>query len=357
MAIATIKLAYLFDIHSGDYHATNELDSGDIPLISCGESNNGVIGYYDIPDEKTHKEVITVAYNGQPLTTKFHPYKFGAKDDVAVLIPRTPLSSKTQIYIAVVLSQLQWRYSYGRKCFRTKLNNVEIPLPCIERGGVISIDEDAIAVLFPKEYHHFIPTKSSSGIKELPKLNWHPFNIANVFHLDRGDFHSLADVDSGSFMTVSRVADNNGVVGYYDRPTGAKLYSKGHITVSTVGGDAFVQLSDFIATDNVIVCTPKILLRLTTLYFLVFMLNRQKWRYSYGRQCYQAKLERAIIYLPINETNSIDEDSIEMMVKQSSYWARIEEQFAEEVLPLKLDDKLQQSLPFLEITTKPLSSS
>nr|WP_276978067.1 hypothetical protein [Ferrimicrobium acidiphilum] len=35
---------------------------------------------------------VTVAYNGSwPLLTKYHPYKFGTKDDVGLLIPKNPL--------------------------------------------------------------------------------------------------------------------------------------------------------------------------------------------------------------------------------------------------------------------------
>jgi hypothetical protein len=69
----------LFKIQPGDFHATSELDPVDVPLISCGEENNGLIGYYDIPSDKTYARVLTVAFNGFPLTTKFHPYRFGCQ--------------------------------------------------------------------------------------------------------------------------------------------------------------------------------------------------------------------------------------------------------------------------------------
>ncbi len=119
----------LFDLSPGAFHATSELEAGSIPLVSCGEENNGVIGYYDIPSESTHRRALTVSFNGFPLTTNFHPYLFGAKDDVAVLVPKTPLSDGTLIYIAALLNSMKWRYSYGRKCYREKLRYVRLPLP------------------------------------------------------------------------------------------------------------------------------------------------------------------------------------------------------------------------------------
>jgi type I restriction enzyme M protein len=125
----TVTLTSLFVVKAGDYHATKELDAGSIPLISCGDTDNGLVGYYDIPTEKTYENSITVAFNGLPLTTKYHPYKFGAKDDVAVLIPREPMSKKVLVYISALLNLQKWRYSYGRKCFREKLELFEIVLP------------------------------------------------------------------------------------------------------------------------------------------------------------------------------------------------------------------------------------
>ena len=83
MATRSVALSELFDVRSGDFHAFTELDSGNIPLVSCGETNNGVIGRFDIPDDKIYGRCLTVAYNGSwPLLTKYHPYRFGAKDDV-----------------------------------------------------------------------------------------------------------------------------------------------------------------------------------------------------------------------------------------------------------------------------------
>jgi type I restriction enzyme M protein len=124
----------LFDLVPGEFHAKKELEVGSIPLISCGEESNGLIGYYDIPAANTHERALTVAFNGFPLTTKFHPYRFGAKDDVAVLVPRNEMGDGLLIYIAAQLNAMRWRYSYGRKCYREKLKKVEVRLPMLDDG-------------------------------------------------------------------------------------------------------------------------------------------------------------------------------------------------------------------------------
>jgi hypothetical protein len=129
----------------------SELDPGRVPLISCGETDNGLVGYFDIGAEFIYQRALTVAYNGQPLTTKFHPYKFAAKDDVAVLLPRHKMQDATLLYMAAMLNRMIWRYSYGRKCFREKLRQVNILVP-LKDGN---LDEQLIAQLSPPNLRQF----------------------------------------------------------------------------------------------------------------------------------------------------------------------------------------------------------
>ena len=130
-------------------------------------------------------------------------------------------------------------------------------------------------------------------------------------------------MDKGNVPTVSRIEYNNGVTGYYGIPEGARLYKKGLITVSTVTGDSFIQLDDFIATDNVLICSPKRDFEITTLFFIAMMINLQKWRFSYGRQPYKRIFSKTSIFLPINIDNDIDEAYIEKLVSSCYGWQTV----------------------------------
>lgn len=310
--ISRIPLRSLFTIHSGDFHATAELGDGDIPLISCGDTDNGLIGYFDIPPEHRYSNKITVAYNGQPLLAKFHPYEFGAKDDVAVLSPLSPMQPNTLFYIAALLNNMTWRYSYGRKCFRAKLQAVQIPIPVDDNE---KISEDIIKDILPHELTSFIPKTPTHQLVLGQAAKWHEFPITQLVTIKRGDFHSLTALGTGDKITVSRVTSDNGVVGQYEKPDRAKVYPRESITVSTVGGDAFVQMEDFIATDNILICSPKRPLQVTTLFFIVMMLNLQKWRYSYGRQCYKTKFSVVKIPLPVQGDNELNETYMKSVVE------------------------------------------
>lgn len=94
--IVRLRLDSIFsNIVNGDYHASSELEEGTIPLVSCKTEktpDHGVEGYFKIPKEKTYENCVTITCDGdQPSTAFFHPYRFAAKDNVLVCIPKDAL--------------------------------------------------------------------------------------------------------------------------------------------------------------------------------------------------------------------------------------------------------------------------
>ena len=339
----SVPLHELFTVKSGDFHAIKELDPGRIPLVSCGDINHGLVGYFDVPKEKRYRDAITVAYNGQPLTAKFRPYIFGAKDDIGILKPHDEVGPRAMVYVATVLNARRWRYSYGRKCFKNKLETVEIEVPVIKTDdGSLRLDEIYIDGLLNKISLDMHPKLTVASLPAtVPSMTWVEKRLDEIFELKRGDFHSLKPLATGDYATVSRTESDNGVVGYFERPDGSILYSPGLITVSTVSGDAFVQVESFIVTDNVIVCMPPEPMRTTSAFFIATMINQQKWRYSYGRQCYKEKLSALSIQVPWRD-GGIDEDGIAEVVESQPYWPFVEsrlttssEKMSEPKTPLK----------------------
>jgi type I restriction enzyme M protein len=169
-----------------------------------------------------------------------------------------------------------------------------------------------------------------SGSYPSKPATWKAFNVAKLFSIKRGDFHSIADLDPGPLLTISRVSTDNGLVGFFEKPNGAETYLPGTLTVSTVTGDTFVQPLPFIATDNVLLCTPLDeykSLRLSSLFFIQLMLNEVKWRYSYGRQPYVRKFLTTDIMLPVTADGQLDEDYMEAVINGSPHWPMIRATF------------------------------
>lgn len=201
----------------------------------------------------------------------------------------------------------------------------------IEQGLNDSIRK-SLAYLIKIDRASIQEVKGSSSVKELPPPHnkWGYFNVEDVFHLQRGHFHSIADLDSGDFVTISRSGNDNGFVGFYDKPEGAGEFPAKTITISTVTGDAFAQPVPFIATDNVVMLSPKPAYSefdAASLMFVAQMLNEVKWRFSYGRQCYKGKFSKTNIPLPTTEAGTLDYSYMKSEVEAVSYWPYVKAVF------------------------------
>ncbi|MDD4052047.1 MAG: hypothetical protein PHR28_09145 [candidate division Zixibacteria bacterium] len=154
LSIKLFALGELYDLVPGDFHNAGILETGPIPLVSCGDLDNGIIKYI-APNDYVYRNKFTIALNGRPLTAKYHPYAFSAKDDVAICLPYSPMQLTTDMFILATLNRERWRYSYYRKCYIDKLKRFRLPLPARHN----QVDEDAIRTLVvTSSYWEFIKT-------------------------------------------------------------------------------------------------------------------------------------------------------------------------------------------------------
>ena len=152
-------LGDIYDLKSGDYHNVTVLPDGPVPVVSCGDLNNGICGYFSVDQRYLHRNRLTIAFNGSTLTAKYHPYDFAAKDDVAVCIPKQPLLLTTELFVQVMLARERWRFSYYRKCYREKLERTTVLLPA--KGD--RIDEYVIQeVMQATQYWTFLSERLSA---------------------------------------------------------------------------------------------------------------------------------------------------------------------------------------------------
>lgn len=126
VVLQPIALRDIFHFKAGDYHALDDLLPGTTPVIACGDEENGIAGFFDV--EPRYDHALTIAMNGATLATKYHPYRFAAKDDVVICTPKASLPVSTLLFIQVMLNRERWRYSYYRKCYMNKLPRFEVKL-------------------------------------------------------------------------------------------------------------------------------------------------------------------------------------------------------------------------------------
>ena len=160
-----VPLDAIFELRPGDYHNAGVLPEGDIPLISCGDANNGIMAFVDVPNHCVFQSMLTISFNGMnTLTTKYHPYRFATKDDVALCFPRKPVRVSTLFFIQIMMARERWRYNYYRKCFMEKLKRQSVELPV--RNG--EIDEDTIyTIVSSTPYWAYLEKRFAAPVERL----------------------------------------------------------------------------------------------------------------------------------------------------------------------------------------------
>ena len=246
-----MKLFELFRIRYGNREFTNKesLDTGLIPIISSQAVDNGVYGFFDV--EKNFlvtPSFITVQRTGSIGFAFVQLKPVATSDDVLVLTPRQKYDVEYLFYVASIIRKSRWRYNYGRKITPKRIAELELQPP--EKTKVNISYKLLLRKNYPQKRHVEYIGNEPFDYKEL--------NITQFFNVQRGHFHAIDQLDEGRIPTISRVSFDNGLVGFYQKPKRAKIFKEFLLTISTVTGDTFLQTIPFIATDNVLILSPKL---------------------------------------------------------------------------------------------------
>jgi hypothetical protein len=138
------KISRLFDVvlSKGDIKL-DDMDVGNISLVSSGENNNGIIGKID--DYGDGKAEI---FNGNLLTIDmfcnayYQPHDFYAVSHgrVNILKPKFKLNKYIGLFIVTIIKKEKYKFSYGRAIYSNVAMNMTVKLPCKKAGDSLLID-------------------------------------------------------------------------------------------------------------------------------------------------------------------------------------------------------------------------
>lgn len=122
---------FFTEIKRGKCPPINSLKEGNIPVITTTESNNGIVGYYDIKQDIIDKDCITISANGSSCCAFYQPYEFTANADVLVCKLKKEYDIlHFKIFLCTAIRSSAWKFTYYRKCSNTKLlKDVKITIP------------------------------------------------------------------------------------------------------------------------------------------------------------------------------------------------------------------------------------
>ncbi|MBR1429129.1 MAG: restriction endonuclease subunit S [Rickettsiales bacterium] len=127
----------LFDVvlSAGDLKL-EECEAGETPLISSGETNNGIVGFIT-KDEKDKSQIFKNCITIDMFCNAYYqPFSFYAVSHgrVNMLVPKQEMSKFVCLFICAVLNNEEYRFNYGRAVYSNTAENITLNLPTTPQG-------------------------------------------------------------------------------------------------------------------------------------------------------------------------------------------------------------------------------
>lgn len=170
-----------------------------------------------------------------------------------------------------------------------------------------------------QDYAAFLIRNASlkdAGLGNVDTSQWQWFKYDSLFTIKKGKRLTKADMEGGSIRYIGAIDSNNGISNHISNSE--HIHSANTITVSYNGSiaEAYYQNEKFWATDDVNVLYPKFKLNKYIALFLTTLINKEKYRFNYGRKWDKELMNASKIKLPVKGKDP-DWEWIEKYIKES----------------------------------------
>lgn len=317
-----------FDVYlsSGDLKI-DDCEPGNIPLISSGSTNNGIVGYIDEKGDgkaqifKANCITVDMFCNAFYQNEDFYAVSHGR---VNILCPKFKCNLQIGLFICSIIKKEQFKYSYGRAVYSSEITRMIIKLP--------STPDNEPDWNYMEQYIKSIKHKPLSTANQgryssltLGVENWVEFCVGDLFEVKKGKRLTSDDQTDGDTPYIGAIDSNNGVANYIGQ---GAIHDGNTISLSYNGsvGEAFYQPKPFWATDDVNVLYFRkengVAFNKYIALFICAVLRQEKYRYSYGRKWVLESMKSTIIKLP-EKSGKPDWCYMENYMKSLPYGDRI----------------------------------
>lgn len=259
---------------------------------------------------------------GDTTATCFYQAEKFITGDHMVVVRADWLDEILSLYVVTILNKEQYKYSYGRAFLMDRIKSTLIRLPLLHNeDGTIYIDAskkysdigyvpdfDMMRQYIKSLHYKPLTTKNKKiNIQELKVSEWQEFYISRtstqsgLFKIENCKCGSAGNLDDGSEINyIGAKKNDNGVMRKVVREE--SLVSKGNGIMFICDGEGSVGYTNYMDEDFIGSTTTSIgydeALNPYVALFLVSILDKEKFKYSYGRK-YRAHINEVIIKLPI----------------------------------------------------------
>lgn len=301
------KISDIFDIKTGgDLWLEKEIP-GNIPVVSLGFENNGIVGYIQKNNEHHLYPAGSITVSGWAGGMKaFVQIKdFYVRGRVKILLPKREMTMQEKFYYCCCFNANAYRYTYGRKSSANRFSDVFIP----------SLNE------IPKwvNKYNIKKLKTKNRKEELNKnITWNKYKIVDIFNIYRGKRLKEEDREPGNIRYYSASQNNNGLTDMISNP----LFVEKNALIYTTFGDCFYIEGEFTASDEISIMKNPKMNKFSAL-FLVTIFKQNKFKYQFGRKAFFNKYKDEYIMLPSCSDGTIDWNYMEKFIKALPYADKI----------------------------------
>ena len=305
----------LFDIKYGinlELDALERSDDADaVNFVARTSENNGVVARVKrIPGKEPQPAgILTCASGGRVLSTFVQNKPFYSGRDLYLLIPKKEMSLEEKLFYCHAIKMNAYRYSYGRQANKT-LKNINLPpVPSWLKKYVVDFTP-----IMTKIKHTDLP---------LDTTKWKTFTISTLFDISlaSGDLQKN-DLQTQGAPLVSATTNNNGIIGKVSDGTDndSNKFTGNQLTTDMFC-NSFYQGKDFYAVSHgrVNIMKPKFKLNKYIGMFISTIINKEQYRFAYGRAVYSSVLGNLVIKLPVASDGNPDWKYMEKYIKSLPY--------------------------------------
>ena len=311
------KLIDFFDMKPGKYYDESKYSFGDVPLVSASNTNNGIMKLTDL-EPSFQGNCLTIGKVGA--TTFYQSKPFCASPDVTVLLPKFDMNKYIGLFITTIINQERFKWSYGRQIRLGDSLELCIKLP----PGRNDFPDYDFMEKYIKSLHYLpITTCIEKSDIVLDIDDWKEFSISDLFNITVSKDNNLQCSNKGDTIYVASSADNNGVTARVDSNPSQEGNT---LTIARNGsvGSAFFHPKPYCASpDDVRVLTPKFPMTKYSALFIKTVIEKEKYKYTYGRKLGSKRIMNMVIKLPAKKDGSINLEYIEEYIKSLQYSDRI----------------------------------
>ena len=313
-----VRLDKVFDVWYGvNLEVVNSevVSSGGVPFVSRQSVDNGVVCHVKRMNnvEPNPPHTLSIAVSGSVLSTFYHDYEYYSGRDVYVASPKIQMTKEQMLYYCYVIEQNKYKYSYGRGANKTFM---ELLVP--------ELNEIPEYVQNQASIERFNQTPLCNKSMQIDVSRWKDFPLDELFSIERGD-RIVKDVDYFEqrdeiccHPVITTTTSNNGVDGYYHTTNcdGDCLISAGEAN----GMFTTYQARPCWVLDTARIYKPKgFSLSVYCALFLATELQKNMYRFSYGRKAKPDNMECLIVRLPVDQDGRPDWDWMERCIKSLPY--------------------------------------